>query len=416
MMRPVSDRAITIEQSLVHLAGGPGHHVWIGEHPPLDFVGLSIRKCTNFRLSSAHHGKYDTVWYYEESPAQLQAGQAELVFDELIRLVGSGGRLIVRFRNNIPHFTIIGLKHLLARRYNTTVTVESESACGGWFTIVFGIRRHGIDRYQSDRWTFAVLTRGTRVQQVVEFCRSIRGQDPVGRHEILVWGPCNAAYEPFGVTCHDGHGYRDELAEISRKKNDIAERASCPNLMIVHDRYRIDDGFFAGFERFGYDFDFATVPQRYECGSHFPAYAALEKGVFRMGRSIDCRDYNALRDGQYINGGLTIVKTETLRDLRFNDMLFWNQWEDVELTHHFRTRGLPPRVNCSSSATTLGITPAYTKDFLPERGPMAYVGDVASAVRGGFKSTILAGGKRIERRLRPVFKKLFEPARSPAGL
>lgn len=344
------------------------------------------------------------VWYYEESPADLRSGQHELVFDELVRLLGARGRLVVRFPARIPHFNIVILKQLLGRRYNTRVSVALEHVDDA-VTIVFDVARDGMERYRGDAWTCAVLTRGTRVPRVVEFCRSIRAQDPDRRHEILVWGPDDPAYEPYGVTCLDP-GYRDHLAEISRKKNDIADRAMHPNLLVVHDRYRVEPGFFTGFARFGYDFDFVTVPQWYECGTPFPAYVATDTGGLGTGRPIDCRDYGRIRPGQYINGGLMVAKTDTLRDIRLNDLLFWNQWEDVELSGQFRCRGLPPRVNCFSAATTLGIGPEYTSRFLPESGPLRTLGTGVAALGATIGRNLLAGGRRLEHRLRPVVRRL----------
>ena len=392
--------APAIAGELAVLARTPGRQVWIGDHPPYDFVGLSPRGSTKFRVSAAHHGRYDVVWCYEDGLAGLRPGQHELLVDELVRLIGDRGRLVVRIDRGLADFTIVGLKHLLGRRHGTRVTVENETADEA-FTVVFDIERSGMEAQRSDAWTCAVQTRGTRVEQVVEFCRSVREQDPERRHEILVWGPADPAYEPYGVTCHDP-GYRDHLAEISRKKNDIAMRAGNANLLIVHDRYRLDPGFFTGFARFGHDFDFVTVPQRYPCGAHFPAYVAAEGSVLGRGRSFDCRDYDSLRPGQFINGGLLIAKTETLRAIRLNDLLFWNQWEDVELTREFRGRGLPPRVNCFSSATTLGIGPDYTRHFLPENTTLREMRAGAT----GVTRTLLAGGRKLEQRLRPFFKRL----------
>lgn len=400
----MSTEPLADEGHLRDLAREPGRQVWIGRHPPYDFVSLPLRGCTNFRVSSAHHGRYDVVWYYEESPADLRPGQHELVFDELVRLIGARGRLVVRVPGKIPHFNIVGLKNLLGRRYQTQVSVESEAVADAT-TVVFDVERKGIDRYRSDEWTCAVLTRGTRVSNVVELCRSIRDQDPDRRHEILVWGPDDPAYEPYGVTCHDP-GYRDHLAEISRKKNDLACRAARPNLLIVHDRYRLDPGFFTGFARFGYDFDFVTVPQRYECGTPFPAYVATDTHELGTGQPIDCRDYDMIRPGQYINGGLIIAKTETLRDIRLNDLLFWNQWEDVELARQFRHQGLPPRVNCFSAATTLGIDPSYTSGFLLDSPPAIEIRRDVAAIGAGIAQTLLAGGRKIEQRMRPMFRRL----------
>jgi hypothetical protein len=394
-----------IAGELEHLARMPGRQAWIGEHPPYDFVGLPLRGATNLRAAAVHHGRYDVVWCYEDALAGLRPGQHELLIDELVRLIGERGRLVVRIDRSLPDFSIVGLKHLLGRRHDTRVVVEQETADDA-FTVVFGVERSGMERQRSDAWTCAVQTRGTRVGQVVEFCRSVREQDPDHRHEILVWGPADPAYEPYGVTCHDP-GYRDHLAEISRKKNDIAARARHANLLIVHDRYRLDPGFFVGFARFGHDFDLVTVPQRYVCGTHFPAYVAAEGTILGRGRSIDCRDYDTLRPGQYINGGLLVAKTETLRSIRLNDLLFWNQWEDVELAWEFRNRGLPPRVNCFSSATTLGIGPEHTRHFIPESTALRGIGDGATSVA----RTVLASGRKIEQQLRPFFRRLAGRAR-----
>ncbi|MFN7812787.1 MAG: hypothetical protein ACK5SI_09030, partial [Planctomycetia bacterium] len=208
--------APAIAGELAVLARTPGRQVWIGDHPPYDFVGLSPRGSTNFRVSAAHHGRYDVVWCYEDGLAGLRPGQHELLVDELVRLIGDRGRLVVRIDRGLTDFTIVGLKHLLGRRHGTRVTVENETADEA-FTVVFDIERSGMEAQRSDAWTCAVQTRGTRVEQVVEFCRSVREQDPERRHEILVWGPADPAYEHYGVTCHDP-GYRDHLAEISRKK------------------------------------------------------------------------------------------------------------------------------------------------------------------------------------------------------
>lgn len=404
---------VAIEGQLLDVARQPGRQAWIGRHPPHDWVSLSLQGCSNFRVSAAHHGSYDVVWYYEESPADLRPGQHELVFDEIVRLLGDRGRLVVRLSVDARSVNIVSVKHLLGRRYGTRVAVASEQV-GEAVTTVFDVERGGMGRYRDDTWTCAVLTRGTRVPHVVEFCRSIREQDPDHRHEILIWGPDDPAYAAYGVSCHDP-GYRDHLAEISRKKNDIADRATRPNLLIVHDRYRLDPGFFTGFARFGYDFDFVTVPQRYECGTHFPAYVATESGGLGDGRSIDCRDYETIRPGQYINGGLLVAKTETLRDVRLNDLLFWNQWEDVELAREFRGRGLPPRVNCFSSATTLGIGPEYTSQFLSESGPLGDLGVGAAAVGSTLARTLLARGRHVEQCLRPMVKRLTRRAGRAAG-
>jgi hypothetical protein len=346
---------------LLDLVAAGQRQFWAGDHPPFSFNHAHLWGSTNFRLSSGHHGRYDVVWYYEQLFSELKQDQHLLMLDELVRLLGERGTLVVRYQQN-RHFSVIQLKRWLFRRYGCEVRVKWEQAQSGIFTTIFELERRDVARYRDRSWTFAVLTSGKRNDNVIRLLESIHREDPDRNHQVVICGPSDSAYEPFDVGYQPGD-YREELAEISRKKNDIADRARGANLLIAHDRYVLSPGFLNGFDQYGYDFDFVAIPQFYECGTRYPAYCALDNDSLTWCEAIDCRDYNRVRAGQYINGGLIIAKTHTLRDLKFNDLLFWNQAEDVELARTFRENGIPPRINAFSSAVTIGITPEHTSKF-----------------------------------------------------
>jgi len=116
---------------------------------------------------------------------------------------------------------------------------------------------------------------------------------------------------------------------------------------------------------------------------------------------LDCRDLDCLLPTQYINGGLIIAKTKTLRDVPFNELVFWQQAEDVELAHAFRSLSIPPRINVHSSAVTMGITPDYTKAIVPFWGSSE--SDLRSHV---FRLSLWKPGKTLEKRIRPWFRLL----------
>jgi hypothetical protein len=370
---------------------------------------LNIWDSTNFRLSPSHHQAYDVVWYFERCPSELQPGQLELVVDEMVRMVGEEGKLVFRYRQN-GHFTVISLKNLIGRRYGIDASVAYERVEDGEFTTVFRIERQDLARYRSKRWTFAVLTQGKRRENLNSFFESIRNSDGGDDHEILVCGPQLPEFAHFNLRYHD-QKYSEQYAEISVKKNDLAQLASEENFCVVHDRYRLDDNFFGGFEQYGYDFDFITVPQWYECGARFPGYCAMSSGQLSWSTPLDCQDYNHLWPLQYLNGGIFICKTKTFQDLPLNGMLFWNQAEDVELSMHFRNHKLPPRINVFSSATTMGITRDYTKDFVAVSGPPANGRD-ANGKKGSLLSVAKQGGRQFERTLRPLWKSLKNSKRA----
>jgi hypothetical protein len=331
-----------------------GRHAWIGAAPPFAAVPLDVAAGVNCRLPGDLHGTFDSAWHVEALLSDHTAGRFELVVDEMVRLLGPRGRLVFRLRET-AEVSVINLKQAIGRRLDTGATVGRQWAVDGELVVELLIERRRLEDRADRRWTFAVVTQGNKPDMVARFLRSIRCQDPGHEHEILVWGPTDAAYAPYDVRVVD-RAYRSDVAEIAHKKNDIAAAASHANLLIAHDRYTLDPGFLAGFETFGYDFDLVAVSQWYDDGHPFPAYCALPgHALVRAATTIECPEANRLWPLQFVGGGLIVAKTRTLREIRFNDLLLWCEAEDVELARAFRDRGLPPRMNPWSSATTYGV-------------------------------------------------------------
>jgi hypothetical protein len=345
---------------VLELIKSPLRHVWIGHHPPFDMPTVDLENATAFRVSPCHHQAWDVVWVYERFISDFESWR--LALDECLRLIGDTGLLVLRYKTRRLNFSNFGLKHFLFRRPGYTIEMVNEDGVqtdtGFVATSIMRVRRHELARYRPAPWTFAVVTQGTRVDNVVRFCQSVREQDPQRQHEIMIHGPRDALYEPFGVRYVDTFSDDDGGVTLGRKKNTIARAATHPNLMIAHDRYQLDPGFFDGFSRFGYDFDVCTVRQTYDDGEPYPAYCALNGIGLVWAPTVHCENYNVTHVNQYINGGLMVFKTHALRERRFNDLLYWNQAEDVELCHVFAEDGIPPRMNYLSSATTIGIPKA----------------------------------------------------------
>ena len=171
---------------------------WAGENTPFSFSNAHLWGSTNFRLSSGHHGHYDVVWYYEQLFSDLAPGQHLLMLDELVRLLGERGLLVIRYQQN-RDLTVIQLKRWLFRRYGSTVRIKWEQAQNGILTTIFELERKDISRYRDSSWTFAVLASGKRLDNVVRLLESIRREDPDRNHQIIVCGAPHAAYQPFDV-------------------------------------------------------------------------------------------------------------------------------------------------------------------------------------------------------------------------
>lgn len=341
------------------------NQAWIGTRPPFNMDIIDLLNCTNFRLATKFHQKYEVIWMYEHMISDLRQNGWRLVFDEIIRMINKTGIVVIRSKE-CEKMTIVKIKNFFYRRFGIKVHVEYEDLDKEkmiW-TLVLRIERLYIEEYKSNLWTFAMLTGGKKEEVVIEFLKSIRKSKNGNDHEIIIAGPKNKNYDQYNVKYLNLESFRDsEFAEISRKKNAIGDIAKNPNLLISHDRYVLNEDFFLGFERFGYDFDFLTIKQYYESGKEFPSYCCRKSADFIWTTPYKVDNYNQYYESQYINGGLMIFKTNTLKKIRFNDLLMWNQMEDVEICKEFMLQGVVPRMNFLSSAKTIGIDESYTGTF-----------------------------------------------------
>ena len=353
------------EEYLIGLTKREDKQVWIGTRPPFNMEPLDLLNSTNFRVSPSFHQRYGIVWLYEHMLSDLKSNGWKIVIDECIRLLKEDGIFVIRSQE-CSKLTIVEIKGLLGRREDLNVEVDFEvlDEENHIWTVCYRVHRKDLFLYQDKLWTFAMLTSGKKVETVVRFLESIRKNDTHNQHEIIISGPYNPAYEKYNVQYLDLSPFRDgQYAEISKKKNAIAKRAKNANLLIAHDRFVLNEDFFEGFEKFGYDFDFLTVKQFYESGVEYPAYCCLEKDGLVWSTPYRIDNLNQLYPTQYLNGGLLIFKTHTLQRIGFNNLLMWNQMEDVEISRRFIESGIVPRMNFLSSAQTVGVDESYTKTF-----------------------------------------------------
>lgn len=362
-------RTVTsVPQRLLDLVVRGGPQLWIGAHPPFDMDSLLLYGCTNFRAPAELHGKFDVVWCYESPISELGADQHLLAMDELVRFVGERGMLVLRYK---MHDGGLAIKNILGRRPGLKARVlHEETDAGGHLVSIVELERTDMALRRPAPWTFGILTQNTRKANVVAMLKSIRDCDPAGEHEILICGPEAPEYA-FAKPRYLPQNYSPTLPEICRKKNDIARAASHPNLLLAHDRYRLDEGFFSGFDQYGYDFDFLAIAQYFENGDEYPAYCHMADDSLRMTPPSAAQNLNALRGTSFINGGLMVFKTHILRAIPLNELCFWNQAEDVEITVTYMRHGIAPRFNPYASATTIGVDKSHIRAFVPAGPPPA---------------------------------------------
>ena len=346
---------------LLNLAGNKNKQAWIGLNPQFNMDIVDMEACTNYRLAPSFQGQYDIVWFYEKALSDEYALSWKIMLDEAVRLLKQNGILILKIDTSRV-LSVAMVKHFLGRNINLNVEIDYEEQKDNLYTIVFKIERLNFEIYSNKSWTFAMLTNGNNDEVVVKFLESIRKNER-DYSEIIISGPHKDIYDKYDVKYLDLSQYRDEdYPEISKKKNDIVNMASNTNILIAHDRYYLEDNFFNGFEKYGYDFDYLSVRQTTENGENFPSYNytyGVPLSNSHPGVSIDL---NKLFDTMYVNGGLLVFKTSTLKKIGFNNLCFWNQKEDVELAHELISKSIVPRVNFISEVITTRKADAFPFD------------------------------------------------------
>jgi hypothetical protein len=330
---------------------------WIGHTPVLSSSFLSIRDTNNYRFGPSLHGIHDSVYLVEEQLHNF--GETwQIVLDEAIRLLKEEGHIVIRIVEN-DDVNRISLKQFLGRSITfETKLVDQVQLESDTFLITFKIKRLNFEKYVKKDWTFGILSNGKnkdQVRQLVETITALERQDT----QILVAGPS----QPGLDVEYCDIPISDNLARIAEKKNLILAQAISANICILHDRFLLNKNFIDVWERYGYDFDVATMPQFDLLGQAHPSLPWFPKDQLSWQPPHYSKQFSYHR-GSFINGGVTIGKTHVLKRLGYNELLLHEEAEDVELSRQIRHVGLALKYNDFGSITVLNSRPNYMNHFI----------------------------------------------------
>ncbi|MCG8650244.1 MAG: glycosyltransferase [Pirellulales bacterium] len=187
-------------------------------------------------------------------------------------------------------------------------------------------------------FTFGVLTMGNRNDQVQAMIDSI-ARHCHKDHEILLIVPQTIPQfvgqknlRQIEFTVEDPYGW------ITRKKNILCQQARYSDIVICHDRFEFTQNFFDRFEDWGHSYGLAAARIVLPGGKR-----ALDWGAVRgknlswcRGGLLNYRDYSA---GSYVPGGITMIRKRFWETCRWDESLFWNEHEDVELCRRAQRNG-----------------------------------------------------------------------------
>lgn len=358
-----------LESTLLSAMVQDGPIFWGGVRVPTAGIDNSqdlFQAVGDFRMLPSEHGRYRTVYLVEHDLGLWK--QWPLILDEALRLFqyGQCGSLFVRF-SETELLTAFAFAAYLRRRTDFTFELAYQDAFSNG-TISYCVRCQREENEPAlSSFEFALITDGRRPEAVARFVASvaaIRGIDMID-WKVAICGPVE-----FGNAFEnaDPHiRYIDAPVEhasrgwITRKKNLIVATSHADNLLIAHDRYETPPAFLEQLFEFGADFSVIVPGQYDDSGEAFPDWVALgsqwTKSACAM---LEHGDYSP---HGYVNGGVIIAKRQVLLDTPWSDLLFWGQYEDVELSRALAAAGVTPRLAREVKLRVTAMRPGYTDDF-----------------------------------------------------
>lgn len=253
----------------------------------------------------------------------------------------TGGHIVIEMRPN-ERLDFSGLVEESRLVLGANAVVVHQEAGPDRGTLVLEKTRPSLAAGDSmDRWTFGIITNGSRNDWVERQIASIRAL-AIPRLEIVVCGTYFDRQEP-------GFRYlefkeRDDRGWITRKKNLICRSASNENLVITHDKMIFDPGWYEGMKRYGNQFEVLSCVILDEHGERAGDWVTTGNDWGRLLRigNLDYRDWDP---NVYVSGMLYILKKTVALRTPWNEDLYWGEREDIRLAQDYAAAGVVTRFN-----------------------------------------------------------------------
>jgi GT2 family glycosyltransferase len=276
----------------------------------------------------------------------------EPVLHQCLKFTSTESTIEVCLRDN-QNLTSFGFKSLLERLFPRQFAWVDQSTRGPAKVLRYRRRAaaHASVWAPHSGWTFGMLTTEcVSTTSSGSSSRSRRTARVPTRFSIVspIALPELERYRGVRVLRFDQH---DDLGWITRKKNLIAQEAAYSDILVCHDRFLLSEGFSQSFADWGYSYGIAAVRVRLEDGRRGLDWGVVssQNHVYSSGGLLDYRAYSQY---VYVPGGATLIRKSFWKSFPWNDNLFWNEHEDVELCRRVQRAG---GIVTLSSATVTAI-------------------------------------------------------------
>lgn len=271
---------------------------------------------------------------------------------EWFSLVKKGGYIIIQFTEQDPiKVSRFKLDFALHFRHELKLVYREKQD----FTYAYVFEKITGNRYKEsdiNRWTFGIITLGTRNEWVEKMIESIIAQK-IPEFEIIICGKYELKKNEKFIKYIQS---TDHLPRVTKKKNKICENARYENVCVLHDRVVLDEGWFKGMKKFGNDWDYVGCIVTHEgtrsydwFSSGYPVY------LTQHDRNRGALLYDDWDPWAVTNAGIFLVKKSAWQNVQWNELDHYPGNDDMIFCADLAARGFIPRFNPYSTATALSF-------------------------------------------------------------
>lgn len=264
----------------------------------------------------------------------------ERTLHEVLKYIAVGNDLQIVMVGN-HHLQWFGLKALLSQLAPGQFTlVDQICQEHGQWRLHFRRTAPVAEHYRAPHtgWTFGLLTLGDKPERTLAYLDSIR-QACDEPYEAIVVCPRELPFlterEEVKQIVFDTH---DDKGWITKKKNLICQAAKFSDILICHDRFTLSPTFCQSFESWGYSYGMAAPRITLPDGGRSVDWAVVssQNRTWSSGGLLDYRSYTPYA---YVPGGATLLRKAFWQQFPWDENLFWNEHEDVELCRRAQRAG-----------------------------------------------------------------------------
>jgi hypothetical protein len=246
-------------------------------------------------------------------------------------------------------------------------TLIDEQVC----TIIFQKKKPNPSKPAGiNNWSFGILTRGTTDDLVDEMIDTIIMQK-IPNYEIIVIGKYNGRYRKDVIYLE--FTQKDDKGWITKKKNLICEKAKHENILVMHDRIKLNKGWFEGMKKYGNNFEILSIKNLFN-GKRAHDWISQKypledrRSLWFLGGYLEYSDWDKWI---FIDGGIVILKKYVWEKVHWDESRYWFEAEDLKMSNDQTRYGFLIRFNPYSSCTSVRFKHKSSK-LIVKQNPRKY--------------------------------------------